>query len=731
MKRVHLFTNLPALLLLAGCATPNTQEVWQEFNDIDAPRETVTGGALWDEQSEIVSGEARQEQQGEVTRRPAASLPASAPRYDAGSKPAPKMRGAPVSVTVPPLAVPSFINVVFGEILEQPFVLGPGVAEMEAMISLRTVEEMDRQVFFDMVSDALGDYGLAVTYRDDNFVVSTRGELRGQLPQLITSRSRKATPASMRPVIQFVELYAIDSADMQQILQQALPNREAVSISVNRQHNYLTLLGLPGDVDAALAIIEQMDRPRFAGTEVIQFAPRNWNVTELVASMQEILTVEGLMVASNSSTLRAITLLPVRQTNQLLIFSLSEEGARRALALAQDLDRSAARPELRKSFVYEAQYSEVIRLSELVSSILNIEAATTVSGSAQGGGNGEVTAGSAQLALPSPPIAAGRSEPSSARLTVDEVGNRLIFFGTQDEFDQIVSLMQRVDIAEREVLIEVTIAEVTLTDEWDFGLDAVFDSEAAARFAADINSGGGLSGTVQSGQLTVSGSARASNSQIHILSTPRIVIRSGSEASVQVGTDVPIITSQRAAPTQAGGSTDVLQTVQYRSTGIILDVRPRVYSNNRIDLEINQEVSNAEPNDTASIASPLISNRSISSNLTLQDGQTAVLGGLIENRFTRGRSGIPFLKDIPILGAPFRNDRLSAGRTMLVVFVTPYVLHDRDQRRSVVEDFSMIMNRAFEEQQADRPTLRTPGQPLRIRSRSAPLTTSDQSDPSP
>lgn len=716
MRRAHLRNMLPALILLTGCTTTSPQGFWEEFGEVETPRETVTGGVLWEDHPESFPTIGEPEAEGRVSRRPATGTAASGRPGDLGSTQTPQLQGPPVSVTVPPLPVPSFVNVVFGEILQQPFVLGPGVAEMESMISLRTVQEMDRTVFLDMVSDALGDYGLAISYREGRFTVATRSELRSQLPQLITSRARRATPASMRPVIQFVELYAIDSADMQQILQQALPDREAVSITANRQHNYLTLLGLPGDVDAALAIVEQMDRPRFAGTDVIQFEPRNWNVTELVATMQEILTAEGLMVASSINSLRAITLLPVRQTNQLLIFSLTREGAQHALSVAQDLDRAAARSEARNAFVYQAQYSEAARLSELVAAVLDIQSGQTVSGSGGRGGDEEGAAAPAPAAAG----AGGQGDSSRSRLTVDEVGNRLIFFGTQPEFDQILTLMQRVDTPEREVLIEVTIAEVTLTDDWDMGLDAVFDSEAAARFAAEINSGGGLSGTVVTGQVTLSGSANASNNQIHILSTPRIVIRSGLEASVQVGTDVPIITSQRAAPTQVGGSTDVLQSVQYRSTGIILSVGPRVYSNNRIDLAIDLEISNAEPNDTADISSPLISNRSISSELTLQDGQTAVLGGLIENRFTRGRAGVPFLKDIPFLGAPFRNDRLSAGRSMLVVFVTPYVLHDRDQRQTIVDNFVEIMNRAFEEQQADRPTLRTPGQPLRIRGRSNP-----------
>jgi general secretion pathway protein D len=220
---------------------------------------------------------------------------------------------------------------------------------------------------------------------------------------------------------------------------------------------------------------------------------------------------------------------------------------------------------------------------------------------------------------------------------------------------------------------------------------------------------------VRAGEVTFDARASAGNNQINVLSTPRIVTRSGSEASVQVGTDVPIITSQRAANSQTGGSSDVLQTVQYRSTGILLSVEPRVFSGNRIDLTINQEVSSAENNENQAIASPLISNRSLSSQLSLQDGQTAVLGGLIENRYTRGNTGIPLLKDLPIIGSPFRSETLSSTRTMLVVLVTPYILDTRDDRQLVVDALVGAMNRNFTNQSGRSATLTPPREPMQIR----------------
>jgi len=170
--------------------------------------------------------------------------------------------------------------------------------------------------------------------------------------------------------------------------------------------------------------------------------------------------------------------------------------------------------------------------------------------------------------------------------------------------------------------------------------------------------------------------AFASNNKVNILSRPRLVARSGSEAAIQVGTDVPIITSQTTNPTVATGPTNVLQSIEYRQTGTILHIKPVVYGDDRVDLFITQEVSSQEPNPNTAVQSPLILDRNITTQLSLADGATAVLGGLIDNEYTKGNSGIPILKDIPILSGTGRTDTISGVKNELVVLVTPYILHE-------------------------------------------------------
>lgn len=640
-----------------------------------------------------------------VVRNTVPSLRNTRAGSQSGDPDQPALPDTLINVTLPPQPLPAFINTVFGDILEQPFSLGPNVGERTEVISLRSVNDMPAETFLTLVEQALQDYGLGVTYNGGLFRIIELAELRAQMPRFIRARAHSNVPSDLRPVVQFVELQAIDAADMEQILEQAFPDRDVLTVNSNRNLNTVTLSGLADDVNAAMSIIQQMDELRFAGTQVVTVSLRNWEALELATSMGQILTLEGYIVGVGVNAPRSLTLLPLNFTNQIMIFSSSRELADHALALAIRLDREAYNAEVRSAHVYQAQNTEASALADIVAGVMGVSStAAGGAGRASSEGNGE----------------SGSSEQSSPvrnyeNITVDEQGNRVIFFGTQSEYDQFVNLARQLDTPVPEVMIEVTIAEVTLTDDSSYGLDILFDSNLAPRFRADLSSTGSFSGTVETGQVTLSGSASSGSNQINVLSTPRIVARSGTEATVQVGTDVPIITSQRAASTQSGGSTDVLQTVQYRSTGVLLSVTPRVYSGNRIDLEIAQETSAAEANNDSSISSPLISTRTLNSQLSLQDGQTAVLGGLIENRFTRGNNGIPLIKDVPILGTPFRSETLNATRTMLVVLVTPFVLDTRNDRQQVVDTLVRALNEGFHNQTRPNGTLMPPNEPFQIR----------------
>jgi general secretion pathway protein D len=245
---------------------------------------------------------------------------------------------------------------------------------------------------------------------------------------------------------------------------------------------------------------------------------------------------------------------------------------------------------------------------------------------------------------------------------------------------------------------------VTLTDQTNVGMEWFFShSMSTGSIAGGTLNGLGIGSQGLNLNYTASWggwnlqavfNAFASNNKVNILSRPRLVARSGSEASIQVGTDVPIITSQTTNPTVSTGVPNVLQSIEYRQTGTILHIKPVVYGDDRVDLFVTQEVSSQEPNPNTAVASPLILDRNITTQLSLADGATAVLGGLIDNEYTKGNSGIPILKDIPILSGTGRSDTISGTKDELVVLVTPYIIHE-----GVMSDWAQRygheMNQAF------------------------------------
>ena len=174
-----------------------------------------------------------------------------------------------------------------------------------------------------------------------------------------------------------------------------------------------------------------------------------------------------------------------------------------------------------------------------------------------------------------------------------------------------------------------------------------------------------------------------------MLSTPRLMVKSGEEANFDVGTEVPTISSQATSGITTGGNTGIIQTVQYRKTGILLNIKPVVYSDDRVDIELRQEVSEALPvGADSSVNSPAIFNRSYSTSLSLKDGSAILIAGLMSQRQTSGNSGVPFLKDVPVLGNLFKTQKRGNNKTELVLMIVPYIIETDTQAEELTRSLS-------------------------------------------
>lgn len=590
----------------------------------------------------------------------------------------PKPSFETINVSMDPLSSTRFVDLVFGQLLGVPYSVGEGVAEKTGQLRLIDPVGMDSDRFLQWAIDYLKRYQIRVIPTPDGYEIVTDESLMNRIPILLTNRLRGSVDAELRPVVQFVELQAISANEMHAMLQKMLPPSSTLLVEPNPRLNIVTLTGLLDDVDAALRIIDQLDELPYAGTQAERYSPAFWSAVPLAEELLKLLAAEGWQASNNIAFQKPILVLPVEYSNDLFIFARSPAALARARFWLSELDRATRKGDARQTFVYSVQNVDAEILAETINNVLSRQSYSPDAP------RSNVGSGASPVGGPQP---LREESVSPGSIVVNRQSNQLIFSGTPTQYGEIRPLLVQLDQAPAEVLIEVTVAEITLSDSNTYGVQFFIDSLGGSEVSGTVrNAGLGLGG-VGSNVALFSGNVQATlnffaqNNLVNILSTPRLMARSGGTASITVGRDVPIITSQTAADNQNGtGATDILQSVEYRSTGILLSIEPIVFGDDRIDLSISQEVSTAISTTTSAISSPTISNRSVITQLSLTDGETAVLGGLITTNSTLDEKGTPILKDIPIVGPAFRNTTVSQDKTELLVLITAYVLRGSEDK---------------------------------------------------
>ena len=222
------------------------------------------------------------------------------------------------------------------------------------------------------------------------------------------------------------------------------------------------------------------------------------------------------------------------------------------------------------------------------------------------------------------------------------------------------------------------------------GVPDIIDGVVIPPTEALDNVASGLNYVFDSDRLRVFLLAQADENRLNVLSSPNIMAADNKEARIEVGEEVPIVTSEYVpldTSNNIGNSgTSTSRSIEYRNTGVILTVTPRINDKGLVAMEISQEVSKAEEVSDEGIQSPVISNRKAETSLVVQSGQTVVIGGLIEEVETYVRSGIPFLSKIPFIGFLFGTTNIGWDKTELIILITPHVIETIDEAGRVTQE---------------------------------------------
>lgn len=591
------------------------------------------------------------------------------------------LTGDPIRVSFHDVPLVAFINAVFGDELGMSFVISPGLRDKSDLVTLKLTEPLPPRQLFSTARRVLGEYGVDLREVEGgvlSFSPSQETATR-EVPLLVSGRALPEVPPSHRTIFQLVQLEVVRGPQVRGWLKEAFDRKE-LEILEDPDRNALVLKGDADTLARALAMVEVLDQPLLRGRHGLIIEPVFMSAGELSAALAAVLRAEGYQVGLDRVAGGAVIVLTLESVNKVIAFAAGQRTIDHVEQWARTLDMR------RKESIEEAVFTYEVKNTQAEELVGTLEA--MLGGGARGASppeprEGEDPGAEAQgTGKGSPPARA-----AGGRIVVDENRNLILFRGSGKEWAELREVIEKLDRSVPSVLIEVLVAEVTLSDEEKTGFEFRLEGELGSRgiSVGTLNTLGvssqGLSLTLDS-----AGDTRAMLNFFHkddrvvIRSRPRLLVKSGETASIDVGNEIPVITQTSDSGVQDDGSTNLLQEVSYRKTGVQLEIKPLVQANGLVDLQISQQLSEALPNAATSLdGSPTILNRQISTSLTLKDGGSLLMGGLITGNQSAGTSGVPYLSEVPLLGRLFRADAVRGDRTELLVMVTPYVVANHEE----------------------------------------------------
>jgi len=614
-----------------------------------------------------------------------------------------------MQVAIEAMPLKDFVHYSFSEALKTNYVLAQGLAGLDDPVTLNIEKPVSSRAYYKLVTELLVARGIGTTFRDGVFYLAPLdGKVKGTIPIGFGRRPQDVPDVAGR-IMQVVPL----RFGLNPTIERTIVDLADAQVKNDTQQNALFITGERDSILRALDVVSLLDQPASRAREVgfikLDFVTAKDAANQVVT----LLGNEGIPAAVNSGELKSVAIVPLDQLGSLVVFAGGADLLQRVEFWVEQIDQPNEGPEERY-FIYHPEYARASDLGQSVVPLIGGVAAaqgdlTRDTRSALGGDAATrgVTTMSGAGGLDSRPGAGAGQQPgyavtnenvlrrdAGARLrpsenvavsgedvtmSVDPRSNSLIFFTSGARYQALLPMIKRLDVPPKQVLLEATIAEVTLTDEFAYGVEFAFTSgEFSGGTLGNLGLPDGGFALNWIGNLTdqVRLKLSATNSLVNILSNPTLVVRDGVEASISVGNDVPTVGATASDPLV--GDTQITQ-VLYRKTGLDLSIRPTINAQGVVVMEITQNISNTVPGASNVDGAPVFFERSVTTEVVARSGESILLAGLISERTNDNSANVPGLAKIPGLGWLFRSDSKSKERTELVVLITPRVIDDPRQ----------------------------------------------------
>ena len=609
-----------------------------------------------------------------------------------------------VTLNLVRVSVEHAAKVILADTLKINYTIDP---QVNGQITIQTTNAVSKEALLKTFETILQSKGYGIEEEGEFYKIAPASNANRKVRRLTTRKDRdRRARVGVGTVI--TPLQYVSATEMARILKPIAP--EGSILSIDKTRNLLILSGTSNELDTLQDAINVFDVDFMKGMSISLVPTKNSDPEDLVQELDTIYAND-----KKGPVQGVLRFIPNKRLNAVLIISSQPNHIYKAEKWIKRLDL-AGRNTSEQLYVYKIQNRPASELTEILQKIFLGKAETTETSSGTGDVSPQYTAsrisngsrenGDNENNSPEPQQRTSRSSSSSStntngkkaplRIVTDEANNSLLIMSTPHYYKRILRVLERIDVLPNQVLLEATIAEVSLNDELQFGVKWFFQKGKSNFTFTDAASGAvasafpGFSYFFSTPKIDIALDALNSITNVKVISSPSVMVLDNKKAVLQVGDQVPIAT--QSAVSVVDQNAPIVNSVSFKDTGVILAVKPRVNDSGRVLLEIEQEVSDVVQTTSSGIDSPTIQQRKIQTTVVVNDGESLTLGGLIQDNNNKNRSQVPLAGDIPILGNLFKQKSDRIERTELIIIITPRVVRDPYQADQVTNEFRRRLN---------------------------------------
>jgi general secretion pathway protein D len=626
-----------------------------------------------------------------------------------------------VTLNLVNVPAPQAAKTILGDILGVKYTVDPGI---EGKITIQTPKPVAKSAVIDLFQAALRSNNAAL--------VNSRGLYRivpadqAVIGASIRTDENRDGGEQIDSGLQVVQLKYVAASEIRRVLESIAPRGGIVRTDDARR--LITLSGNRQEIASMMEAIALFDIDTMQG---MSFAIVPVKTSQPDAIAGELKTVFGSDREGPMAGM--VQFLPNKRLGSILVISPQSQYLRRAETWIRRLDARAEGSE-KQLFTYAVQNRRAQELVDVLQSMFSDDSAGTAqkrnvapnyqeasvqsapqsqpaapafssmpgvtgsigtpSGGVGGAANRTPSAPTNSPSSSGPAVQLGgdsAAEATRVKIVADDAKNAILIEATKVDYLRIMRIIDNLDVMPNQVLIEATIAEVTLNDDLQFGVRWFLQKKNSSTTFTDDASGAlssvfpGFSYALTAANVSATLNALNQITNVNIISAPSLTVMDNKVATLQIGDQVPITTQSATSVLTAGAP--LVNSVSYKDTGVILSITPRINESGRVLLSIDQEVSSVAQTTSSSINSPTIHQRKIRTDVVVNDGDALVLGGMIQESKTLSSSQIPILGDIPLIGNAASSKDNAIVKTELIILIKPHVIRDLSAARIVTDEY--------------------------------------------